>query len=269
MPSTGELGELVAVLNKEYSASDKYTTFRALRRMNRVPELLCVLACELGEKASEIGLYELDVDSWNNTAVAGGLLMGGAYALWHVFKDAKERSQQAKLLEAVKYAGATESGCVVAATLTEWQASSFFNPTTPYDAASLVPGVASLPLAYIIGLNVMSAISYFQAREAGQFIVPQNSLYILNTTQKQDLEKAGLSVKLGKEGEKLVITGRNNSVTLIEKRVKGANATLVVRSPIVRYDHEAEHAIHEFVEAAFDRVKLPLKPIENIYAHNH
>lgn len=107
-------------------------------RHNVLFETFCILCCEAGEFAGEAAAYLSSLPLVNELGLLTGLASGGTYATTHIYRHGKQHSEHASVIDAVKYAMATESACVISATGVEYLAGKLSPaPQNPFDPATL------------------------------------------------------------------------------------------------------------------------------------
>lgn len=261
-------------LNQAYDAHVRLAALWSECRKNAVPEAVCISVCEGGEFASELAAYGLGLPFMNEIGLAGGLLLGGAYAVSHVYRHAREHHAHASLTEAAAYAASTESGCVISAAGAEYVAGKTFtsgmNPLTPENLA--IRG-ASLPVAFGIGLLVMSAFTYFKRDEAARFIARKGRLQETGEILNRHLEPHGVRV-LSAAG-KIELKGSRHSAVLEETKLPRTYqkdfsseeyALLKIASPVARWDAAFRDALTRSGEISLKKSGARPRTVSNPYA---
>jgi len=254
------------ILNEKTTLKDVSKSFCKEMKHNIRFETICILACETGEWGTEILAYLSELPFQNELGLMGGITLGGSYALYHVYKHAKEHgSDNVSLIDAAAYAGTTESGCIIGATGTEYLAGKFIAVTNnPLDLNNTVVRGGALIPAFGIGLSLMSAFTYVKKNEAARGIGKKGILKELKPDMKHSLKE-----------NKLEIIGKNSKLTIKEKRLpktyqkdfkKEENSLYLLKSRIIRVKPEYSHDIEEYCEDLFKNAGHEINFVENIYS---
>ena len=259
------------ILNEEIKLRDSSRVFYKEMKQNLKLETVCILTCEAGEWGTEILTYLAGVPFQNEIGILGGVMAGGSYALYHVYKHAKKHNaKNVSIIDAAGYAASTESGCVIGATMSEYAAGKFIattnNPLTLNSA--IVRGGALVP-AFAIGLFLMSAFTYNKKKEVARGIAEKGALEKIKPSFEHELNKSKLEIK-GKSS--LFIKERKLPKTYQKDFKKETDSLYVFQSKIARAKPEYGHEIHEYCEDLFKEAGHNLTLVENIYScseHSH
>jgi hypothetical protein len=261
------------ILDEKISFKDNYNAFYREMKRNLKLETICILSCETGEWLTEIGAFLAGCSFQNEIGILGGVSAGASYALYHVYKHAKKHGKEkASFIDAAWYAGSTESGCVIGATLAEYSAGKFIvssnNPLTLGNAAIRA---ATLVPAFGIGLVLMSTFTYWKRRECSRGISEKKVLENLKPSLEYKIDKDKLEI-LGK-GSSLIINEKNLPKTYQNSFDKTKYSLYAVDSDIVRAKPEYCHEVDEYCEELFQQAGHKLELVDNIYScashHNH
>lgn len=261
------------ILDEKITFKDSYNAFYREMKHNLKLEAICILTCEAGEWLTEIGAFLAGCSLQNEIGIIGGVSAGASYALYHVYKHAKKHGEEnASLVDAAWYAGSTESGCVIGATLSEYTAGKFIvssnNPLTLNNAAIRA---ATLIPAFGIGLVLMSAFTYKKRRECSMGVSEKKVLEKLKPSLEYKLDKNKLEI-IG-QGSSLVIKEKNLPKTYQNSFDKTKHSLYVINSDIVRAKPEYGHEVGEYCEELFQQAGHKLELFDNIYScsghHSH
>lgn len=256
------------ILDEKVTLKDSSKTFYKEMKHNLKLEAVCILSCEAGEWATEILAFLARTPFQNELGILGGISVGGSYALYHVYKHAKEHNtKNASLIDAAGYAATTESGCIVGATLSEYAAGKFITTTNnPLALDNAIIRASALVPAFAIGLVLMSAFTYAKKKEVGRWIGEKGAL-------KKILPKDNLDYKLS--NDTLEVKGKRSGFSIKEKNLpatychsfdKEKNSLYLLSSKIARTKPEYSHVLEEYCEELFKEAGYALTPVSNIYS---
>lgn len=134
-------------------------------------ETFCIAACEVGELGGEFMAYASGLQAFNEYGLAAGILTGLTYATYHVMKDHSwlsssdhdcqhdhDHGKLENMSQVALYILTAETGCVLSATTVEYAFGKFLgNDGAPWDPENLAVRLIGLPVAFGVGLFVMSA----------------------------------------------------------------------------------------------------------------
>ena len=263
------------ILDEKVRFKDNRRMFYKEMKQNFKLETICILACETGEWGTEILAYAANLPLMNEVGILGGVLLGGSYALYHVYKHAKaHNAENASLWDAAGYAASTESGCIIGATLSEYSAGKFVATTNNPIALNnvIVRGAALLP-AFGIGLCLMSAFTYNKKKEIARWVGDKGILPDVKP-------KNGLEYQL--EGNKLEINGENSNMIIREKKLPRTHrkdhdmekeSLFTLQSKLARAKPEYAGIMTGYCEKLLTKEGHSLTPVSNIYvcsgSHGH
>ncbi|MBU4502456.1 MAG: hypothetical protein KKA79_07705 [Nanoarchaeota archaeon] len=256
------------VLNEDIQFGDKAKALWKEMKTNVKLEAACILACEFGEWGTEILAYGIGLPFMNEIGILGGVALGGGYALYHVYQHAKAHNEGVpSLLDAAAYAGSTESGCIIGATLAEYSAGKFVATVNNPLALSniLVRGAALIP-AFGIGLTLMSSFTYTKKKEVVRWVSEKDAI-------KNIKAEGNLEHKLNKN--KLEIKGQNSNMIIKEKGLprtyhndydKDKNSLYLIQSKIARAKPDYGQIVQDHAEHLFEEAGYSINPVFNIYS---
>lgn len=260
------------ILDEKISFRDNYKAFFREMKRNLKLEAICILSCEAGEWLTEIGAFLAGCSFQNEIGIIGGVSAGASYALYHVYKHAKQHGKEkASLIDAAWYAGSTESGCVIGATLAEYSAGKFIvSSNNPLTLNNAVIRAATLIPAFGIGLVLMSSFTYLKSKECFRGISDKGALEKLKPSLEYSLNKDELEI-IGK-GSTLVIKEKKIPKTYQKSFDKNEHSLYTINSGIVRAKPEYGHEFEEYCEKLFQQSGYKLEFVDNIYScksHDH
>ena len=268
MDTDRNLEEILELLAVSYSSGDKVRGYLDECRSNVRLEGVCIVMCEMGELFSEVIAYNASMPHMNEFGLLGGILFGGGYALHHTFKHGKAHNPNASVMDAGIYALSTESGCVIGATSSEYLIGKFLTTSNnPFNATNLAIRTGGLPVAFIVGLGMVSGFTYVKKNESCQLISDKGSLSELY----KRWEKVG-SCEL--DNNKLLVKGQSSNLKIKEVPIPRTyqqefnpvkNSLYKVTSPIARYDREAKKKLKNAVFNSFKNLRTTVSEIPNIY----
>lgn len=256
------------ILGEKVKFKDNSKTLYKEIKHNLKLEAVCILACETGEWATEILAYTAGISFQNEIGILGGITAGGTYALYHVYRHAKKHNtESASLIDAAKYVAATEGGCIIGATGSEYAAGKFLaitnNPLTLSNA--IIRGVALFP-AFAIGLVFMSIFTYNKKKEVARWVGEKNLL-------KKIRAKGSLGYKLIKD--KLEVKGKRSNFFIKEKKLPGTyhkdfdkekNSLYILQSKIIRSKPGYAWIMQDYCGELFKEAGCSLTFVDNIYS---
>lgn len=241
------------------------------------PEMACILACEVGEKAGEVALYQAGVEQWNQGALPLGFAAGLSYAMVHIYQHAKAHGVKPSWSDALKQALTAESGCVVGATTTEWLAGTLANTNTPYEAQSLLYSALGLPVAFAVGLSAMSITALVRKDIFARAVVGKNEVPDGLKECESDLSQLDLTLNINGKGNRMFITGRRSSLKIqtgpVPDHLKAeyppaAHELALLRHPLARRGPSLVEPMRRFFKEAVGGV-LVTNPYECTGHHAH
>lgn len=273
------IAPMATLLNEQELASfgNSRKALWELFRKNAKLEALCIAACEGGEVAAQVLLYEFGLQHWNELALPGGFAAGLTYAASHIYKHAKAYGIKPNWVDALRYALTTESGCVVGATTTEWLAGNLSGAQTPYEPEALIYSGAALPIAFLVGLSAMSISSFVRKNVFDQLIVEKDEVPDQLTMHESSLREAGLQLNINKRGNRIGISGTSSTFKikldgvprhLRQQHDPRENQRATLKHPLARTNGEVVDSLRAF----FDEMVPSGFRIENPYecgGHEH
>ena len=268
------LERILSNLDSNHPFKERFTSYVDECKRNAGFEAVCIGVCELGEFTAEVASYTLSLPHMNELGLFGGTALGGAYAIYHTLHHGKKHTAHASLRDAVMYAGSTESACVISATGTEYLAGKFASiPNNPFDRTNVEMRVGALPIAFGLGLALMSILTYKKQDEAGRCIAAKDILSVRNDCLTKNIPVAypikmtnhTLTV-LGKHGE-MIIKERKLPKTYHHLYNEADHSLYTIHSPICRYHPELKECMSDFMMQSFVDAGLKAWKTEEIFAH--
>lgn len=270
-----QLENIVEILNREYSSNDRKSSFISKLRGNTKAEYLCILACEVGQKATETAAFLGGVAIWNKIGLVGGIISGLGYAIYHTRKH-EINGQKPGIRDTIAFVASAETGCVIAATTTEYLVVNLSPVNIPYAPESLMLTAAGLPIAFAIGLPIMTGFTYFNSQEAGKFIAQDKPLDEL----KADIlgQSNSKLLDFSEKRNKTRIQGEQNYVDIVKKKIPKEYRNdfnpdeydlFIVRSPIARVDRQSADKLLSLISDSYSTPSNPIKNIPSMYDKNH
>ena len=270
-----QLENIVAILDEEYSFNIKKSSFISKLCHNTKAEYLCVLACEAGQKATETVAFLGGAEIWNKIGLIGGIFSGLGYALYHTKKH-DINDQKPSIKDTITFVASAETGCVIAATTIEYLVTNLSQVNIPYSSENLMLTAFGLPIAFAIGLPIMTGFTYFNSREVGKFIAQDKSLNQL----KADIINQDNSELLdfSEKRNKIRILGKQNYVDIVRKRlpkkyIKEFNpdkySLFTIRSPIARVNRASADKLLSLISSTYSTHNYPIKKIQSMYDNDH
>lgn len=264
-------------LDAKITFREKASAFGRECKDNALFEVVCIMACEIGELGGEVFAYNSSAeflrDNMNEFGLFTGITLGGTYALAHVWNHAKKHSKNPSLIDAASYAGATESSCVVAATGTEYSAGKFIGTAlNPFTGINLAIRLAALPVAFLIGTAAMSSLTFRKKSEAFRFISERDALRDV----AEILEDKDCSIYANYHSMK--INGKDSYVKISERKLPRSyrdgfnpdnHSLYLVTSPAIRYLPELKRNLETLATEFFTEAGKTITPVGNPFVHDH
>ncbi len=271
-----DLEEILAHLDMPIPFSEKFKGYLRECKKNAGFEAACIAICEAGEFGAEVSAYLLSLPHMNELGLVGGTALGGAYAVYHTLRHGKQHNRNASLYDAALYAGSTESACVISATGVEYLAGKLASiPNNPFSKPNIEMRVGALPLAFILGLAAMSALTYRKEDECDSFVSEKNALpdtmYHLTLNMPKQY-----GVQL--ERDRLTITGKQSTLEIREHPLprspnffhdKKKHSLYIARASVCRYRPETKQSLRMIVRSIFTEAGLDVRHFKNIFEHGH
>lgn len=247
---------------------------------NTRAESLCILSCESGQKTTETLTFLGGAIIWNKIGLFGGIISGLVYAAYHTRRYHTRShvidSQKPSMKDTIAYVVSAETGCVIAATTTEYLLVNLSSVNNPYAPESLMLTAIGLPIAFAVGLPIMTGFTYFNSQEVGKFIAQDKSfdqlkLDILNQDNSKLLD-------FSEKRNRTRIQGKQNYVDIVKKRlpkkyIKEFNpdkfSLFVIKSPIARVDRASADKLLSLISSTYSTTNYTVKKISSMYNNNH
>ncbi len=274
---------IVTALNREISLKEKKETKVLERKKNRWFEWPCIAACEVSEHGTEAYVFHSlsQESSTNLLGFVGGLGGGFLYALTHNLLDRFRHKKKISFLDTCKYALVTESGCVIATVATDATIGQLGTLTNLIQQDPLTPGnialrVAALPLAYMIGIRAMSALTLRQKREAYRMMAQKGSLDKVEKVMRANFSSNCAVQRL--KGRRLDVIGYTDIMSIEAKRLPRLerkdpankdNLIYTVSSPTFMHTPELRPIVRQVMQQSFKEAGVTTTPLESLVAHEH
>mgnify|MGYP007026218199 CR=1 FL=1 len=195
------LEKIVEILNQKHSTNDKVKGYFKECKSNVRIEGVCIAMCELGELLSESLAYSASLPNTNELGLLGGILLGGSYALRESFKKGKANNANASIIDAAAYTASTESGCVIGATSSEYLIGKLLTASNnPLQGTNLAIRAGGLPVAFGVGLAIVSGFTYSKKSETCQLISKKGALLSIYNSWRDEVDcNLSNSIQIGRE----------------------------------------------------------------------
>ena len=265
------LESILKVLEEDHSKKEKLKGYLKECKSNVRIEGVCIAMCELGELLSESLAYSASLPNTNEIGLLGGILLGGSYALRESFKKGKANNANASIIDAAAYTASTESGCVIGATSSEYLIGKLLTASNnPLQGTNLAIRVGGLPVAFAVGLGIVSGFTYAKKSETCQLISKRGSLLPLYHLWRNDSD-CNLSngiLKLNGENNKLEIKEKDIPKTYREKFNPFTDSLYITKSPVSRYNPKSREILSDAIINSFNKMNKEVNIIPNIYKCN-
>ena len=262
------LESILKILEEKHSKKEKLKGYLKECKSNVRIEGVCIAMCELGELFSEYIAYSASLPNTNELGLLGGIMLGGSYALRESFKKGRSHNPNASIIDAAAYTASTESGCVIGATSSEYLIGKLLTASNnPLQGANLAIRAGGLPVAFAIGLGIVSGFTYAKRSETCQLISKKGSLIPLYHSWNKD-SNCHLNIN------SLKITGKNNNLEIKEKSIPKTyrenfnsftHSLYVAKSPLARYNPESKERLNKSIINSFNKINNEVNVISNIY----
>lgn len=265
------LESILKVLEEKHSKKEKLKGYLKECKSNVRLEGVCIAMCEFGEFFSESFAYSASLPNMNEIGLIGGIMLGGSYALNESFKKGKSHNTNASIIDAAAYTASTESGCVIGATSSEYLISKFLTTSNnPFQGTNLAIRAGGLPVAFGVGLAIVSSFTYSKKSETCQLISKRGSLLSLYHLWKNnsDCNLSNGILKLNGKNNKLEIKEKDIPKTYREKFNPFTDSLYIAKSPVSRYNPESREILSDAVIKSFNKINKEVNVISNIYKCN-
>ncbi|MBW2985656.1 hypothetical protein KY313_03320 [Candidatus Woesearchaeota archaeon] len=262
------LEKIVEILNQKHSTNDKVKGYFKECKSNVRIEGVCIAMCELGELLSESLAYSASLPNTNELGLLGGILLGGSYALRESFKKGKANNANASIIDAAAYTASTESGCVIGATSSEYLIGKLLTASNnPLQGTNLAIRAGGLPVAFGVGLAIVSGFTYSKKSETCQLISKKGALLSIYNSWRDEVD-CNLSNSI------LLLKGGQNNLEIKEKDIPKTyrnkfnpftDSLYISSSPVSRYDPESKSILNDAIINSFNNLNKEVNVISNIY----